>query len=110
MVPDRMAAYVLAVACVFQTLPHGAPQTRCWRNVDLRIGRFRVQAKAGVDSVCFEGSGSAQGVCASPQHIPLLHTPQNEPRRLKVCVNDSSCMTAWIDPASHAWLISKDRI
>ena len=91
---ERTAAYVLAVACVFQTLlPSWTIKPHRWRSIDLQIGRLRMQVTNEADSVTW---------------MPLLHSWQKEPKRLKICINDSGCITAWLDGASHTWMISKD--
>ena len=30
-----------------------------------------------------------------------------EAKRLRICMGDSGCMTAWLDDTSHGWSISK---
>jgi hypothetical protein len=101
---ERTAAYVLAAVCVFQTLhPSRATKPHCWRSIDLQIGRLRVQARNNAGSVCFEGLAPAQ-------RMPLLHSWQKESKKLRICINDSTCMTAWVDGTSHAWLISEGKI
>jgi hypothetical protein len=101
MIAERTAAYVLAVACVFQTLrpswtikPHG------WRSVDVQIGRLRVHARNDDASLRLEELAP----------IPLLYSWQKEPKRLKICINDGSCITARLDEISHGWLITRDKI
>ena len=94
MIFERTAAYVLAVAGIFQTLlPPWTIKPHCWRSIDVQIGRLHMQATNEANSA------------AQP---PLRHSLQKEPQRLKICVNDSDCITAWLDGASHAWMISKD--
>jgi hypothetical protein len=101
---ERTAAYVLAAACVLQTLhPSWATKPHRWRSIDVQIGRLRVQARNNAGSVCFEGLAPAQ-------RMPLLHSWQKESKKLRICINDSSCMTAWVDGTSHAWLISEGKI
>jgi hypothetical protein len=101
---ERTAAYVLAVACVLQTLhPSWATKPHRWRSIDVQIGRLRVQARNNAGSVCFEELAPAQ-------RMPLLHSWQKEPKKLRICINDSSCMTAWVDGTTHAWLISEGKI
>jgi len=110
MIVERTAAYVLAVACVFQTLrPSWTIKPHCWRSIDVQIGWLRVQARNDADSVCFDELAAEQKACASATRMSLLHSWQKEPKRLKVCINDSGCITAWLDGTSHAWLISKDK-
>ena len=93
MILERTAGYVLAVAGVFQTLlPSWTIKPHCWRSIDVQIGRLHMQARDEADS----------------DTRPLQHRWQKEPKRLKVCINDSDCITAWLDGASHAWTISKD--
>ena len=90
---ERTAAYVLAVAGVFQTLlPSWTIKPHCWRSIDIQIGRLHMLTWDGADS----------------DSRPLLHRWQKEPKRLKVCINDSDCIMASLDEASHAWTISKD--
>ena len=101
---ERTAAYVLAAACVLQTLhPSWATKPHSWRSIDVQIGRLRVQARNNPGSICFEGFAPAQ-------RMPLLHSWQKERNKLRICINDSSCMTAWVDGTSHAWLISEGEI
>ena len=101
---ERTAAYVLAAACILQTLlPSSAMKPHCWRSIDVQIGRLRVQARNNAGSVCFEGFAPAQ-------MMPLLHSWEKEPKKLRICINDSSCMTAWVDGTSHTWLISEGEI
>ena len=108
MILERTAAYVLAVVCFFQTLlPSWTINPHCWRSIDVQIGRLRMQARNEVDSSCFEELAAEQKACASATRIPL-HSWQ-KPKRLKICINDSDCITAWLDGTSHAWMISKDK-
>jgi hypothetical protein len=101
---ERTAAYVLAAACVLQTLHSSwATKPHRWRSIDVQIGRLRVQARNNAGSVCFEGIAPAQ-------RMPLLHSWQTESKKLRICINDSSCMTAWVDGTSRAWLISEGEI
>ena len=101
---ERTAAYVLAAACVLQTLqPSWATKPHCWRSIDVQIGRLRVQARNNAGSVCFEGLAPAQ-------RMPPLHSWQKESKKLRICIDDSGCMTAWVDGTSHAWLISEGKI
>jgi hypothetical protein len=94
MILERTAAYVLAVAGVFQTLlPSWTIKPHCWRSIDVQIGRLHMQARNEADSAT---------------RMPLLHGWQKEPKRLEICINDSNCITAWLDGASHTWMISKD--
>jgi len=56
MILERAAACVLAVVFLFQALcPSWTFRPQCWRSIDVRIGLFGVQARTGIDSVCFEG-------------------------------------------------------
>jgi hypothetical protein len=94
MILERTAAYVLAVACVFQALlPAWTIKPHCWRSIELQIGGLRMQARNESDSTLW---------------MPLPHCWHKDPKRLKICINDSGCITAWSDGASHAWVISKD--
>jgi hypothetical protein len=109
MILERTAAYILAVACVLQTLlPSWTIKPHCWRSIDVQIGRLRMQASNEPDSTCFDELASEQKACASATRMPPPHSWQNEPDRLTICINDSDCITAWLDGASHAWVISKD--
>jgi hypothetical protein len=93
MILERTAAYVLAIAGVFQTLlPSWTIKPHCWRSIDVQIGRLHMQARNEADS---------------STRMPLLHGWKG-PQRLEICINDSDCITAWLDRASHAWIISKD--
>jgi hypothetical protein len=104
MILERTAAYVLAVACVFQMLrPSWNVKPYCWRSIDVQIERLRVQARNDADSVCFEELAAEQRTCASATRTPLLHSWQKEPKRLKICINGSGCITAWLDATSDAW-------
>ena len=104
MVLERTAAYVLAAACVLQALhPSWATKPHRWRSIDVQIGRLRVQARNNDGSVRFEGLAPAQ-------RMPLLHSWQKESKKLRICINDSGCMTAWVDGTSHAWRISEGKI
>ena len=104
MVLERTAAYVLAAACVLQTLyPSLAAKPHRWRSVDVQIGSLRVQARNNAGSICFEGLAPA---C----RMPLLHSGQKESKKLRICIDDSGCMTAWVDGSSHGWLISEGKI
>ena len=95
MVLERVAAYVLAAACVLQTLhPSWATKPHRWRSIDVQIGRLRVKARNNAGALCFEGFAPAQ----------------KERKKLRICINDSSCMIAWVDGTSHAWLISEGEI
>jgi hypothetical protein len=106
MILERAAAYVLAVVCVFQAVrPSWTIKPQCWRSIDLRIGWLRMQARNRADSVCFERQPA--GACPSERPISLLRGSQRDLKRLRICMSDSDCMTAWIDETSHAWSISK---
>jgi hypothetical protein len=101
MIPERTAAYVLAVACVFQTLrPSWPTRPHSWRSIDIQIGWLRVHARNDANSLRFEE--------LAPMALP--HSWEKEPKRLKICINDRSCLTAQLDGTSHTWLISRDRI
>jgi hypothetical protein len=92
---ERTAAYLLAAVCVFQTLrPSWAVKPHHWRSIDVQIGSLRVKARNDPGSIC----------------VPALQIWQKEPRRLRICINDGGCMTAWLDGASHAWQFSGDKI
>jgi hypothetical protein len=94
MILEQTAAYVLVVVCVFQTLlPSWTITPHCWRSIDVQIGRLRMQARDDADSAT---------------RMPLLRSWQKEPKRLQICINDSGCITAWLDRASYAWIISTD--
>lgn len=112
MILERSAAYVLAVVCLFQALrPSWTITSQCWRSIDIRIGWLRVHAWNDGDSVCFEGLAGEkeQGVSSSESRISPLRGRLRDPKRLRICVSDSGCMTAWLDGTSHCWSISKDR-
>jgi hypothetical protein len=109
MVAERIAAYVLALVCVFQTLrPFWIIKPHCWQRIDVQIGWLRVQARNDADSVCFEEWADEQNAYASAMRMPLLHSWQKKPKRLTICISDSGCITAWLDGTSHAWSISND--
>jgi hypothetical protein len=109
MILERTAAYVLVIVCVFQMLlPSWIIKPHCWRSIDVQIGRLRMQARNDADSACYDELEAEQEACASATRMPLLHSWQEEPKRLKICITDSDCVTAWLDRSSHAWMISKD--
>src|SRR5215469_11220457 len=94
MMIERTAAYLLAVACVFQMLaPSGTIKPHYWRRIDVQIGRLRIQERNEADSATW---------------TLLLHSWENEPKRLKICIDDGSCLTAWLNGASQVWMISRD--
>jgi hypothetical protein len=108
MILERTAAYVLAVACVFQTLhPSGTIRPHGRRSIDVQIGRLRVKARNDAHWLYVEERAPGQADCA-PR--PLLHGWQKQARRLKICINDGSCLTAWSDGTSHVWLLSRAKI
>jgi hypothetical protein len=111
MILERTAAYVLAVACVFQALrpswtskPHSLPR------IVLQIGRLRVQATNDTGSVSFAEPAAEQKSCASITLTPLLPGWQKQSKRLRICIDDNSCLTAWVDRTSYAWSISRGEI
>lgn len=62
MILKRAAASILAVVFLFQALcPSWTFRPQCWQSVDVRIGLFWVQARTGIDSVCFEGLAGEGG-------------------------------------------------
>ena len=92
MILERTAAYVLAIVCVFQSLlPSWTFKANRWRSIDVQIGRLHMQARNDADSA-----------------TRMPRSWRKEPKRLTVCINDGDCITAWLDEASHAWMISKD--
>lgn len=106
MILERAAAYVLAAVCVFQAVrPSWTITPQTWRSIDLRIGWLRMQARNGDDSVCFEGRPA--GACSSERPISLPRGRRRNLKRLRICVSDSECVTAWLDETSHGWSISK---
>jgi hypothetical protein len=108
MILERTAAYVLAVACVFQTLrPSWTSKPHTLHRIDVQIGRLRVQARNDTASFSF---AAEQKSCASIALMPLLPSWQKRPKRLKICINNSTCLTAWLDRTSYAWLIPRDEI
>ena len=110
MIVERAAAYVLVVACVFQMLhPSATIKPHYWRSIDVQIGWLCVHARNDTDLVRFEELAPEQKVCASATRMPLLHSWQKEPKGLRICINGSSCITAWADETSHAWFISRDK-
>jgi hypothetical protein len=110
MIVERTVAYVLVVACVFQMLlPSWTIKPHRWRSIDVQIGWLRVQARNDADSVCFEELVAEQKASASATRMPLLHSWQKEPKTLEICINDSSCITAWLDGTSHTWFISRGK-
>jgi hypothetical protein len=109
MILEQTAANVLAVVCIFQTLlPAWTVKPHCWRSIDVQVGRLRMQARNDADSVCMDELAAQQKACASASRLRLLHSRQNEPERLKICINNGDCITAWLDGASPAWVISRD--
>jgi hypothetical protein len=112
MIPERAAAYVLAVVCVFQALhPSRMINAQGWRSIDIRIGRLRVQATNYADSVCFEGLAGKkeEGLCSLERPILILRARPRDLKSLSICMTDSGCMTAWLDETLHGWSVSKDR-
>lgn len=106
MILERAAPYVLAVVCIFQAIhPSWTIRPQSWRSIDLRIGRLRMQARNGAYSVCFERRPA--GACSSERPILLLRGGQRDLKRLRICMSDSGCITAWLDETSHGWSISK---
>jgi hypothetical protein len=106
MIVERTAAYLLAVACVFQMLrPSGSVKPHYWRSIDVQIGSLRMQATNDADSVRFEELADKQKSCASDTRMPLLDSWQKEPKGLLICINDSGCITAWSDGTSPACLM-----
>ena len=72
MIPERSAAYVLAVVCIFQALrPSRMIHPQGWRSVDIRIGRLRLRATNYAASVCFEGltGEKEEEICSSEKSI-----------------------------------------
>lgn len=56
MIPERAAAYVLAIVCVFQALrPSWTIRPQCRRSIDVRMGWLRMQVTNHPVPVCFEG-------------------------------------------------------
>jgi hypothetical protein len=109
MILERTAAYILAIVCVFQTLlPSWTIKPHCWRSIDVQIGRLRVQARNDAASACFDELAVEQKARASAARMPLLRSRPEEPKRLKICMNDGNCLTAWLDGSSHAWVIFND--
>ena len=105
MILERAAAYVLALVCIFQAvLPSWAIRPQCWRSIDLRIGSLRIQAR-NPDSDFFARRPARAG--SSERPISLLRGRQSDLKRLRICMVDSGCMTAWVDDTSHGWSISK---
>ena len=110
MIVERAAAYLLAVACVFQMLqPSGTIKPHYWRSIDVQIGWLSLQARNNADSVCFEELADEQKACTSATRMPLLHSWPKVPKTLMICINDSGCITAWSDETSHAWFISRNK-
>lgn len=112
MIPERAAAYVLAVVCVFQLLhPSRMINAQGWRRVDIRIGRLRVQATNYADSICFEGwaGKKEEGPCSLEGATLILRDRPSGLKKLSICMSDSGCMTAWLDKTLHGWSVSKDR-
>ena len=110
MILERTAAYVLAVAGVFQTLlPSWTIKPHCWRSIDVQVGRLHMQARNDADSACLENLAAEEKACTSAIGMPRTHSWQKEPKQLKICINDNDCVTAWSDGTSYAWLISKDK-
>ena len=106
---ERTAAYVLVVAGVFQTLlPPWAIKPHCWRSIDVQVGRLHMQARNDADLACLEKLAAEEKACRSAMGMPRPHSWQKEPKKLKICINNNGCVTAWLNGTSHAWLISKD--
>lgn len=109
MIVERAAACVLVVVCVLQMLrPSRTIKPRHWQSIDVRVGRLRVQARNDADSIRFGELGSEQKAFTSAARMPLLHSWQKEPKGLRICIYNSSCITAWSDETSHAWFVSTD--
>lgn len=112
MILERAAAYVLAVVFLFQPLrPSWTITSQCWRSIDIRLGWLRVQARDSVDSVCFERLAGEKelGASSSERRTSLRCSRLKDPKRLRICLGDSGCMTASWDGISHWWSISNDR-
>jgi hypothetical protein len=110
MILERAAAYVLALACIFQTLhPSWFIKLDCWQTIDVRIGRFRVDLRNDDSSVCFEKRSAEQKACTTTTRMPPVHGWPKSPKRLTICMSDNGCMTAWMDGTLYAWSISKSR-
>jgi hypothetical protein len=110
MIPERAAAYALAVVCAFQAIhPSRRINAQGWRSIDIRIGRLSVQATNNADSAC---SGrlvekKEEGFCSSKRSILLLHGGPTDLKILNICIRDSGCMTAWLDGSQMAGLSRK---
>ena len=103
---ERAAAYLLVVVCVFQMLrPSRTLKPHYWRSIDVRIGQLHVQARNDADPIGFEELAAEQKATRMPQ----LRSWHKEPKGLRICINDSSCITAWSDETSHACFISKNK-
>ena len=113
MIPERAAAYVLAVVCAFLALhPSRGINAQGWRSIDIRIGRLSVQATNNADSVCSERlvGKKEEGLCSSKRAILLLHGGPTDLKTLSICIGDSGCMTAWLDGSQTAgWSPKTDR-
>jgi len=112
MILERAAAYVLAVVFLFQPLrPSWTITSQCWRSINIHIGWLRVQARNGVNSVCFEQlAGEKEQRASSSERRTLMRRDRvRDFKRLRICLDDSGCMTAWWDGISHWWSVSNDR-
>ena len=110
MILERAAAYVLAVACIFQALhPSWAIRPPCWQNIDIQMRWLRVHAINGADLVCFDGvAGKKEAAgCSSKRRIPQLPKRPRNLKGLSICMAHSGCMTTWLDENSHGWSVSK---
>ena len=106
MVLERTAAYVLVLACVIQALlPSWTIKPHCWRSIDVQIGSLHMQARNEADAACFDELAAEQKACT----LATLHSWQKGRKRLKICINDSGCITASLGGISHAMFISKDK-
>jgi hypothetical protein len=105
MIPERAAAYVLAVVCAFQALhPSRRINAQGWRSIDIRIGRLSVQATNNTDSVCSEKLAGKEevGSCSSKRAILRLHEGPTDLKTLSICIRHSGCITAWLDGSQMA--------
>lgn len=113
MISERAAAYVLAILCVFQALgPAWTIRSHCRRNIDVRMGWLRVQVRKDPLQVCFEGvtSKKEEGeICSSERPTSVFQGRSRDLHRLRICMSDSGCMTAWLEGSSYGWSISKHR-
>jgi hypothetical protein len=104
MILERIAAYVLAVVCIFQALrPSLVITPQCCRSIDIRIGWLRVRADNQPNPIFFgEQVGKKQGMWSSEeQKISLLRGGLRTSKSLRLYRSDSGWMMIWLDGDSR---------